>query len=321
MVPPSFQFHFPFAATRQPKLYLVQRNRNIALTLTLTVVAGHLPVLPGGRVFAAKAQRKMAESALPKIARLFDAIGPNPWAVRLALAAKGVDLASITHVLKPKDGVPENRTAPMTTRDMNPAGTTPYLQLEDGRVLAESVAMVLYADAALQGTPSFMGGPGALGQAEVLMWQRRVELQLVGPFQRQYQNGEGAPYFRTQIPWIDISGPSVPGLRQQVTDSMAWLDRDCLVDGQQCIAPGDPTRANSPSMADLQLYTTLEFMSNPKVNAAKLTPSFDPKTTELPKLPRLAAWFEHMAAWEEGVGLHLRSPVKPAKPAKPAKAT
>ena len=145
------------------------------------------------------------------------------------------------------------------------------------------------------------------------MWQRRVDLNIVTPFQRQYQNGEGSPYFRDHVPWVDESTPAVPGLRAQVYAQLDWLEAQmqaetpCGGGGATYIAGGAV-----PSVVDLQLYTTLEFMSGPKVNAQRLTGSFDPKEDKLPTLPWLAAWFSHMSAWEVevGGGTALRAPVQ-----------
>jgi hypothetical protein len=127
-----------------------------------------------------------------RIARLFDAAGPNPWVVRMVLAAKGVDLRQITKVLNVVGGTPENRLPSYTTvrcfssrttrsisiyislssqlyappprpprpprrpghqthphirsftrthhhAQLNVAGSTPFMQLEDGTILAEVV--------------------------------------------------------------------------------------------------------------------------------------------------------------------------------------
>lgn len=76
--------------------------------------------------------------------KLFDAPGPNPWVVRLALAAKGVDLAPITRRLGLVDGGPENRQPDMLA--LNSAGTTPFVMLSDSTILTESVATVSYLD-------------------------------------------------------------------------------------------------------------------------------------------------------------------------------
>lgn len=104
--------------------------------------------------------------------------------------------------------------------------------LEDGSVLAESVSMVQYIDALYPGggstgLPCFTGHSSAdnvVEAARLSMWQRRVELNLISPFQRQYQNGEGARYFSKHMPWIEASKPAVDGLRLQVEAQLQWLE-------------------------------------------------------------------------------------------------
>lgn len=230
---------------------------------------------------------------LPKVVRFFDAPGPNPWVVRLALAAKGVDLPAVTRKMGLVDGRPENRSDAMLA--LNSAGTTPFVQLEDGSVLAESVAIVSYLDHAYPGAgPRLMGGDDALQAAQVLMWQRRVELQIIMPWQRQFQNGEGAPYFSQFVPWVAESVPSVPGLRCQVRASLAWLEDEMQARVQSGKDTGFVAGTPDFTVADLQLYTTAEFMGGPKVNRAKLTEPFDPRQEESFG-PWLHAWLSRMA--------------------------
>lgn len=120
-----------------------------------------------------------------------------------------------------------------------------------------------------------------------------------GLFQRQFQNGEGAAYFRQFVPWIDESAPSVPGLRKQVVESLKWLEvrvysqknwpsfPECvhrlaslglsvkMHNGfwmQGVMAEGDASNSSSVfiggfhqfTAADLQLYTTMNFMQKPR---------------------------------------------------------
>ena len=97
---------------------------------------------------------------LPAIRRLFDAVGPNPWVVRLALALKGVDYAPFTRKLRlDEQGRPENRFEPELVA-LNPARTTPFVQLEEASVLTESVAMVRYIDALYAGRAPALAGEG-----------------------------------------------------------------------------------------------------------------------------------------------------------------
>ncbi|HIF09644.1 MAG TPA: glutathione S-transferase, partial [Sneathiellales bacterium] len=66
----------------------------------------------------------------------------------------------------------ENRRPPYT--DKNPGGQMPALELEDGTVIAETVAIFEYLE---EKNPSpALVGSNAEERAETRMWQRRIEL-------------------------------------------------------------------------------------------------------------------------------------------------
>ena len=125
------------------------------------------------------------------------------------------------------------------------------------------------------------------------MWLFRVLLQIVGPWQRQFQNGEAAPYFirSSYHPWIEASVPSVPGLRAQVTANLDWLEahmqaREAGGGG----AGGFIAGGDRYTLPDLMMYTTAEFMGT-KGNTAKRTPPFDPREDYG---PWMQGWAERM---------------------------
>ena len=95
---------------------------------------------------------------------------PNPRRVRVFLAEKGIELP-----LVPVDMAAfGHRGEEVTAR--NPLQRLPVLELDDGTVLTESVAICRYFEE-LQPEPALFGR-GALGKAMVEMWQRRIELNL-----------------------------------------------------------------------------------------------------------------------------------------------
>ncbi len=97
---------------------------------------------------------------------------PNPRRVRIFLAEKGISIP-----LVPVDiGAMEQKSPQYTA--LNPYQRTPALQLEDGTVIAETVAICRYFEE-LQPEPPLMG-VGALDKAIVEMWNRRMELSLFG---------------------------------------------------------------------------------------------------------------------------------------------
>lgn len=103
--------------------------------------------------------------------RLFDGGRvPNARRVRIFLAEKG-----ITIPLVPVDlGKMEHRSQDFSGR--NPLQRVPVLELDDGTILTESVAICRYFEEIQPDPPLF--GSGALGRAQVEMWNRRAEFEL-----------------------------------------------------------------------------------------------------------------------------------------------
>src|SRR3954447_25874029 len=95
---------------------------------------------------------------------------PNPRRVRIFLAEKGVS-APLVHRHQ-QDG---DKTPAFTA--LNPFQRTPALQLDDGTVIAESIAICRYFEELQPDPPLF--GVGPLGKALVEMWQRRIEFGLL----------------------------------------------------------------------------------------------------------------------------------------------
>lgn len=104
--------------------------------------------------------------------KLFDGgRAPNPRRVRVFLAEKGIEVP-----LVPVDmAAMQHRQKEVTAR--NPLQRLPVLELDDGTVLTESVAICRYFEE-LHPEPALFG-KGALGKAQVEMWQRRMELNLM----------------------------------------------------------------------------------------------------------------------------------------------
>lgn len=98
---------------------------------------------------------------------------PNPRRVRIYLAEKGISVP-----LAPVDLNRMEHRAP-TFIAVNPLGRTPALELDDGTVLTESIAICRYFEELRPEPPLF--GFGAQGRAQVEMWQRRLEFGLLGP--------------------------------------------------------------------------------------------------------------------------------------------
>ena len=63
---------------------------------------------------------------------------------------------------------------------MNPMGTMPVLELDDGAFLSESVAICRYVEEELKPEPN-MFGVIPRERAEIEMWNRRMEFEILQP--------------------------------------------------------------------------------------------------------------------------------------------
>ncbi len=100
-----------------------------------------------------------------------DTRAPNPRRVRIYLAEKGIDV--------PLEQTPVMERANRTEafKEKNALQQIPVLELDDGTCIAESLAICRYFEASHPENPLFGATP--LEQAEVEMWNRRIEFQLL----------------------------------------------------------------------------------------------------------------------------------------------
>ncbi len=102
--------------------------------------------------------------------KLYDySMAPNARRVRMFLAEKGIQLETVPVDLAAREQMGD------AYRAVNPRLAVPALELDDGTVLTESVAICRYLEELHPQPPLF--GEGALGKATVEMWHRRVELE------------------------------------------------------------------------------------------------------------------------------------------------
>ena len=98
---------------------------------------------------------------------------PNPRRVRIFAAEKGIDLQA------KEVSIPQREQKAPDYLAKNPRGQTPILELDDGTVIAESVAIMRYLEALHPEPPLF--GTTPLEIARIEMWCRRVEMILMPP--------------------------------------------------------------------------------------------------------------------------------------------
>jgi len=172
--------------------------------------------------------------------KLYTSIGPNPRTVRMFLLEKGVDVPKVEVDLMGA----ENRRPPYT--DKNPAGQLPALELDDGRVIAETVAICEYLEE-LHPTPALIGSTPE-ERAETRMWLRRVELGITEHLYNAFRWAEGIELFR---PRLRVVPEAADGLKAIVRDKLAWLDG--LLAGRTFVT------GERFTLADVVLFSALDF--------------------------------------------------------------
>lgn len=178
--------------------------------------------------------------------RLFDGgRAPNPRRVRVFLAEKGIEVPTVAVDMA---GL-EHRGNPMTMR--NPLQRLPVLELDDGTILTESIAICRYFEE-LHPEPALFGR-GALGKAKVEMWQRRMELNFLFCVAQAFRHIHPAmrEWEVPQVPtWGEANKP-------KALDFLAILDHELA---NREFAAGDEF-----SVADITGMIALDFMKPARI--------------------------------------------------------
>ena len=163
---------------------------------------------------------------------------PNPRRVRIFLAEKGIDLPeTFVDMRKREHKSPEYR-------EKNSLGQIPTLELDDGTTISETVAICRYFEE-LHPEPS-MFGRTALEKAQVDMWTRRVELQVMVPVGMFWRHAH--PYTASLLTQFKDFGESN---RESVKNALGWLNRELA--GREFIA------LDRFTIADICALTTIDF--------------------------------------------------------------
>lgn len=194
--------------------------------------------------------------------KLYSSMGPNPRLVRLFMAEKGLNIETV-----PVDLLAgENRKEPFLNK--NPAGQLPALELDDGTVISETVAICEYLEE-LQPQPALIGS-SAQERAETRMWTRRIDLKICEPLGSGFRFAEGARLFESRM---RIIPEAAPGLKAVAQDGLKWLDGQMA--GKEFVC------GKRLTLADLMLFAFIDFGHGVGQN-------IDPGCTQL------LAWYERM---------------------------
>ena len=195
--------------------------------------------------------------------KFYNSIGPNPRLVRMFMLEKGIEIPTVEVDLV----TGENRRAPYT--DLNPSGQTPCLELDDGSILAETIAICEYLEDK-NPTPPVIGATPE-ERARTRMWTRRIEFKVNNPLADGFRFGEGLPLFKDRMRTIPQASDDLKALAQ---DGLAWIDEQ--------IAGRDFIAGDNFSLADITLYSFLEF-------GATVGQPVDPE------LANVGAWLKRVA--------------------------
>ena len=202
--------------------------------------------------------------------KLFDfAPAANAQRVRVFLAEKGIEVP--TQQLNVRDDA--QFAEPFAS--MNPFHCVPFLQLDDGTVIAESITICRYLEE-LHPEPSLFGRTPA-ERAQLDMWLRRVELDGFMPLLHAVRNS--VPMF---------AGRVVPGTRTDLAQMPEMVQRgkemaEIFFDRLQ------PHMEGRDHLA-LDRFTVADISGFFAVRMTK------PLQMDMARWPAISAWFDRIAA-------------------------
>jgi glutathione S-transferase len=171
---------------------------------------------------------------------------PNPRRVRVFLAEKGITIPAEQVDL----GHLQQRSDAFTA--INPMQRVPALVLDDGTVIAESIAICRYFEA-LHPEPALFGR-GALKSALVEMWNRRAELHLLFPVAMVFQHLHPAMKVMVDPQVADWGEANKP----RITQFLQFLDGE--LKGRPYVA------GESYTVADITAMIAVDFMRVSKLS-------------------------------------------------------
>lgn len=191
-----------------------------------------------------------------------DPRAPNPRRVRVFLAEKGVAYDTIEVSI----AASAHQTAEF--RQKNPIALLPVLELPDGKVLRESMAICRYIEE-LHPEPNLFG-VDAWERAQIEQWNRHAELELLYPVAQVFRNTHA--FWEGRIKQAPEFGAI---MREHVGVRFGWLDGE-LANREYLAGPRF-------TVADITAMCAIDFgkISNIRIDAATH--------------PNLAAWHKRVS--------------------------
>lgn len=167
-----------------------------------------------------------------------DTHAPNPRRVRIFIAEKGIEVPlRQVSIIKGEHRQPDYRKIASNAR-------LPALELDDGTVILETVAICRYFEGEQPSPPLF--GKDGKEQALVEMWQRRMELELFMPLALAFRH----------------THPAMATLENQFKDfgeAQLKYSKKSLQMLEQCLATSPYVAGEQYSIADITAQCALDF--------------------------------------------------------------
>jgi glutathione S-transferase len=170
---------------------------------------------------------------------------PNPRRTRMFLAEKGIEIPTEQVDL----GNMQQRSNAYAA--INPLKRVPALVLDDGTVIAESIAICRYFEAVQPDPPLF--GRSALEVARIEMWNRRLELHLLLLVSHVFRHSHPA--------MMEMEVPQVPAWAE--ANKPRILEMLTLLDGE--LKDRRYVAGDAFSVADITGFIAVDFMKPAKL--------------------------------------------------------
>lgn len=171
---------------------------------------------------------------------LYSAVGPSARTVRLFVAEKGIEIAQQEVNVLAGENLSEELLA------LNPGKQLPFMALDDGFILAESLAICEYLDETYP--ENSLLGNTAKERAETRMWCRRIDLRIMEPGIQGTKASDAYEFFKDRY-FLVVKGAEE--LKTLSRKNLSWLNDQISNNTYIC---GDRF-----SLADIQLFCYLDF--------------------------------------------------------------